>query len=164
MVVKLLPREECEDGAVMPQIGSKYCVSIQPLTSPLGAPCTAPPWSTLAAVDLESGETLWQKPFGTLENLAPWPISMMKGGVEMGGPTVTASGLVFIAASFDGMFRAFDVANGEELWSDELPTSGNAVPMTYVSHGRQYVVIAAGGNQRMGKPLGDTLVAFALPR
>jgi quinoprotein glucose dehydrogenase len=88
---------------------------------------------------------------------------MMEGGVEMGGPMVTASGLVFIAASFDGKFRAFDIATGDELWSDELPTSGNAVPMSYVSGGRQFVVIAAGGHWVAPTEAGDHLIAYALP-
>ena len=164
IVLKLVPRAQCKDKTIMPQVGSAYCAEIVPLTSPLGAPCTAPPWSTLAAVDLQSGEILWQKPFGTLENLAPWPISkLIKGGVEMGGPMITASGLVFIAASFDGQFRAFDVSNGEELWSAELPTSGNAVPMSYVSGGRQFVVIAAGGHWAAPTDASDHLIAYALP-
>jgi quinoprotein glucose dehydrogenase len=165
MVLKLVPRAQCPEKTVMPQLGSAYCAIIKPLTSPLGAPCTAPPWSTLAAVDLQSGEILWQKPFGTLENLAPWPISkMIDGGVEMGGPMVTASGLVFIAASFDGKFRAYDVTTGNELWSDALPTSGNAVPMSYVSGARQYVVIAAGGHWAAPTDASDQLIAYALPR
>ena len=164
IVLKLVPRAQCKDKTIMPQVGSAYCAEIVPLTSPLGAPCTAPPWSTLAAVDLQSGEILWQKPFGTLENLAPWPISkLIKGGVEMGGPMITASGLVFIAASFDGQFRAFDVSNGEELWRAELPTSGNAVPMSYVSGGRQFVVIAAGGHWAAPTDASDHLIAYALP-
>ena len=87
----------------------------------------------------------------------------MEGGIEMGGPMVTASGLVFIAASFDGRFRAFDITNGEELWSDELPTSGNAVPMSYVSGGRQFVVIAAGGHWAAPAESADHLIAYALP-
>jgi quinoprotein glucose dehydrogenase len=163
MTLKLIPRAECSERMRMPQTGSPYCVDIAPVVSPLGAPCTPPPWSTLAAMDLSSGEILWQEPFGTLANLAPWPISLIKGGVEMGGPMITASGLIFIAASFDGRFRAFDIGNGAELWSDPLPTSGNAVPMTYVSGGRQYVVIAAGGHWAAPTPTGDSLVAYALP-
>ena len=136
---------------------------VTPLLSPLGAPCSAPPWSTLAAVDLESGDILWKKPFGTLGGLAPWPISMMKGSIEMGGPMVTATGLIFIAASFDREFRAFDIVSGEELWSADLPSSGNAVPMSYVSGGRQFVVIAAGGHWLSPDEAGDSLVAYALP-
>jgi quinoprotein glucose dehydrogenase len=162
-VLKLVPRDKCPNPTVMPQMGSPYCAEISPLLSPIGAPCSAPPWSTLAAVDLESGDILWQKPFGTLGGLAPWPVSLMHGGIEMGGPMVTASGLIFIGASFDSEFRAFDVSNGEELWSDELPSSGNAVPMSYVSGGRQFVVIAAGGHWLSPDEAGDSLVAYALP-
>jgi len=163
MIVKLVPRADCPEKGRMPQAGSPYCVEAEPVMSPLGAPCTAPPWSTLAAVSLDSGEILWQEPFGTLANLAPWPVSLMKGGIEMGGPMVTASGLVFIAASFDGRFRAIDIGDGRELWHDELPSSGNAVPMSYVTGGRQFVVIAAGGHWASPAPAGDALVAYALP-
>ena len=81
----------------------------------------------------------------------------------MGGPLVTASGLVFIGASFDGFFRAYDTETGEELWRDDLPTTGNSVPMSYVSEGRQFVVIAAGGHFTSPAPKGDFLVAYALP-
>ena len=89
----------------------------------------------------------------------------MKGGLTVGGPTVTASGLVFIAASADPDLRAFDIATGEELWRGELPTTGNAVPMSYRvrEDGRQYVVIAAGGHFSGTSPAGDHIVAFALP-
>ena len=163
VVVKLVPREQCSDSGPMPQLGSPYCVEMETLMSPLGAPCSAPPWSTLAGVDLESGELLWQIPFGTLRNLAPWPISRMKGGIEMGGPLVTVSGLVFIGASFDGFFRAYQTETGEELWRDDLPTSGNSVPMSYMSGGRQFVVIAAGGHFSSPAPKGDFLIAYALP-
>jgi quinoprotein glucose dehydrogenase len=163
MSIKLVPRDKCPETTPMPQLGSQYCAVLGAVTSPIGAPCTPPPWSTLDAVDLERGEILWSKPFGTLANLAPWPVSMMEGGIEMGGPMVTASGLVFIAASFDGRFRAFDITSGEELWSDELPTSGNAVPMSYVSGGRQFVVIAAGGHWAAPTESADHLIAYALP-
>ena len=116
---------------------------METLLSPLGAPCSAPPWSTLAAVDLESGDIIWQVPFGTLRNLAPWPVSRMKGGIEMGGPMVTASGLIFIAASFDAYFRAFDIETGEPLKKDskgqarrlkgeEIPIYGRVVAIADV--------------------------------
>lgn len=164
MSLTLVPRADCPSETRMPQTGSPYCVVAAPVTSPLGAPCTPPPWSTLAAVDLERGAILWQVPFGTLANLAPWPVSLMKGGIEMGGPMVTATGLVFIAASFDGYIRAIDIDDGAELWRDALPSSGNAVPMSYVSAGRQYVVIAAGGHWASPAPPGDALVAYALPQ
>ena len=81
----------------------------------------------------------------------------------MGGPTVTASGLVFIAAASDGYFRAFDIDSGAELWQEKLPATGNAVPMTYQYQGRQYVVVAAGGHFTSPMPSGDYVQAFRLP-
>ena len=83
--------------------------------------------------------------------------------MQMGGPMVTRSGLTFIAATNDRQFRAFSTETGEELWSDELPTTGNAVPMSYVSGGKQFVVIAAGGNFTSPSPPGDYLMAYSLP-
>jgi quinoprotein glucose dehydrogenase len=82
---------------------------------------------------------------------------------SLGGPIVTASGLVFIAAATDEKLRAFDVHTGGELWQAPLPTGGQATPMTYVAGGRQFVVIAAGGNPRAGTTFGDAVVTFALP-
>jgi quinoprotein glucose dehydrogenase len=96
--------------------------------------------------------------------MAPWPLyHLIDGGMEMGGPSVTASGLIFIAATSDGYMRAFDIDTGGELWQHELPTTGNAVPMTYTYQGRQYLVIAAGGHFTSPLPAGDHLVAFRLP-
>lgn len=162
--VKLAPQGECPDNLPFPQRGSPYCVIMTPLVSSLGIPCSPPPWATLDATDLESGERLWSVPLGTLEKMVPWPFyHLIEGGLEMGGPTVTASGLVFIGAASDGYLRAFDIDTGEELWQHELPTSGNAVPMTYTYQGRQYVVIAAGGHFTSPLPAGDHLVAFRLP-
>ena len=163
--VKLVKQQECPEGVAFPQRGSPYCAIMTPVLSPLGAPCTKPPWSTLAALDLSSGEILWQKPLGTLKHLAPWPITLMyDSGLEMGGPIVTASGLIFIGATSDGYFRAFDLSTGDELWKAELPATGNAVPMTYFHQGQQYVVIAAGGHFTSPLPSADYLMAFALPR
>jgi len=87
------------------------------------------------------------------------------GTPNLGGPITTASGLVFIGAAMDNYLRAFDVETGEELWKGRLPAGGQATPMTYRlrENGKQYVVIAAGGNGRMGTKLGDYVVAFALP-
>jgi quinoprotein glucose dehydrogenase len=85
------------------------------------------------------------------------------GSISLGGPIVTAAGLVFIAGTTDPYLRAFDIASGKELWKAELPASGNATPMTYEIHGKQYVVIAAGGHQAIPEePQSDAIVAFAL--
>jgi quinoprotein glucose dehydrogenase len=166
LVLKLLPRDQCGDvsDTGFPQHGSAYCASMEPLLSRFGAPCTKPPWGTLSAVNLSTGDIDWQVPLGTLKHQgAPWPLSLMKGGIEMGGPMVTASGLIFIGASADRRIRAFDITNGDELWSDEMPTTGNGVPMSYVSGGRQFVVIAAGGHFTAPSPPGDYLIAYSLP-
>jgi quinoprotein glucose dehydrogenase len=88
----------------------------------------------------------------------------IKGAPGIGGPIITAGGLVFIAATFDHRLHAFDIDTGKELWHGDLPAGGEATPMTYVAGGRQFVVIAAGGHVRMDTPLGDAVVAFALPR
>jgi len=85
----------------------------------------------------------------------------MMGLPNLGGPIVTAGGLVFIGAAMDHFIRAFDIETGRELWKAELPAGARATPMTYMVHGRQFVVIAAGGNEDWGK--GDSIVAFALP-
>ena len=85
------------------------------------------------------------------------------GAVNLGGPMTTASGLVFIAASVDGIFRAFAVETGELLWQDPLPAGGQATPMSYAVDGTQFIVIAAGGHGKLGTPLGDAVVAYALP-
>jgi len=127
-----------------------------------GAPCTKPPWGTLDAVNLSTGQIEWQVPLGNLKHQAFWPLSLVKGGVQMGGPMVTQSGLVFVAASADRHIRAFDITNGQELWADEMPTTGNAVPMTYVSGGKQYLVIAAGGHFTSTSSSGDYLIAYTL--
>jgi quinoprotein glucose dehydrogenase len=136
-----------------------------PLLSPLGAPCNPPPWGTLTAIDLASGEPRWEVPLGTTRDLAPWPLWLNTGTPNLGGPLVTASGLVFIGATTDFFLRAFDVETGHELWRGRLPTAGHATPMTYRlrpdSH--QYVVIAAGGHGILGTPPSDALIAFALP-
>ena len=165
MLVELRPRESCDGTEGFPQRDSPYCVAMRPFTSPLGAPCTKPPWSTLDAVDLETGELVWRVPFGTLKHHPGvfWPFSIMKGGVEMGGPLVTKSGLVFIGAAGDRGFRAFDATTGAELWHDELPTTANSVPASYESGGRQFVVTTAGGHFTSTSPAGDWVIAYALP-
>ncbi|MDA1074433.1 MAG: pyrroloquinoline quinone-dependent dehydrogenase [Proteobacteria bacterium] len=165
MSMRLAPRSECpEGGTAFTQRDSPYCMVIEQVVSPLGTPCTAPPWSTLAAVDLKSGDILWKVPMGNLRNLAPWPFhNLVKGTVEMGGPMVTSTGLVFIGATADAYIRAHDIENGDVLWKADLPTTGNAVPMTYMHKGKQYVLIVAGGHFTSPLPSSDHLIAFAIP-
>jgi len=160
---RLLPREQCQDS-LQPQVGTPYCVDAGWLTSPLGLPCTAPPWGTLDAIDLASGTHLWSVPMGTTRDMAPIPFVKFRGLPGLAAPMMTASGLVFSGISNEHALRAFDAATGAELWRGELPTAGNALPMTYQleSTGKQYVVIAAGGHWSGGSPPGDHIIAFAL--
>lgn len=144
--------------------GVPYLVENYPLLSPFGAPCTAPPWGTLVAVDMNEGMIKWEVPLGTLDKLAPVPVPLKLGTPIMGGPIVTASGLVFTGGTLDEKFRAFDIETGKELWVGDTPSAAIANPMTYEIDGRQFVVVAAAGHFFMyPQKLGDDLVAFALP-
>ena len=163
-VLTLIPRKDCE-GVRQPQTGTPYCVETDWVLSPLGVPCTEPPWGTLDAIDLERGEVLWSVPVGTTRDMAPFPFWWFKGMPGFGGPMMTDTGLVFTGVANQHAFHAFDLKTGKELWKAELPTAANAVPMTYqVSEtGRQFVVIAAGGHWSGGSPPSDYIIAYALP-
>jgi quinoprotein glucose dehydrogenase len=109
----------------------------------------------------------WRTSFGTNQDATPAVAPNIELGMAgIGGPVITAGGLVFIAATMDNYLRAFDSDSGEMLWQGRLPAGGQATPMTYLDSktGRQVIVIAAGGHPRLGTTLGDYLVAFALPR
>ncbi|MDJ0701147.1 MAG: PQQ-binding-like beta-propeller repeat protein, partial [Woeseiaceae bacterium] len=155
-------REVFHDQEVSPQTGAPFGMKRETLLSPLGLPCSPPPWGVIAGVDLASGTIVWRRPFGTTEDLSAAP-GMPLGTPSFGGPVVTAGGLVFIAAAMDNYLRALDVSTGKELWKGRLPAGGQATPMTYEWDGRQFVVIYAGGNARLGTSLGDSVIAFALP-
>jgi len=129
---------------------------------PDGYPATAPPWGTLNAINLNTGEYAWKVPLGEYPELAAKGVKDT-GSENYGGPIVTAGGLVFIAAtSFDQKFRAFDKDTGALLWETTLPLGGNATPATYEVNGRQFVVIPAGGGRSKSRS-GGIYVAFALP-
>jgi quinoprotein glucose dehydrogenase len=168
-MVRLIPRAEVEQAraagapGLTAQAGTPYAVSREILLSPLGIPCSKPPWGTLSAIDLDEARIVWQVPLGTTRDLAP-PPWIRFGMPNLGGPMASAGGLVFIAAATDNYLRAFDAARGKELWKGRLPAGGQATPMTFVSprNGKQYVVIAAGGHGTMGTTKGDYVVAFAL--
>ena len=160
--IQLIPAEQVNamrkvfhDQEVSPQAGAPFGMKRELLLSPFGVPCTPPPWGVLAAVDLSTGEIVWRKALGEMGGLR-------LGLPSLGGPIVTAGGLVFIGATMDDTLRAFDVTTGELLWRWQLPAAGMATPMTYVWKGRQYVVIYAGGNPTAQGRLGDTLMAFAI--
>jgi quinoprotein glucose dehydrogenase len=176
-VIQLVPRAEYDalpekdsrwPYQLQPMHGTPYAVRLFPLLSPFGAPCTPPPWGTIAAVDLATGKRVWEVPLGTIRDQAPFPIWLVPawrdlGAPNMGGSIATASGLVFNGSSTDHTLRAYDAETGVVLWEHRLPYTGNATPMSYRlgPDGRQYVVIAAGGHA-WSEP-GDAMMAFALP-
>jgi quinoprotein glucose dehydrogenase len=148
------------------QAGAPYAMRREPLLSPWGLPCTAPPWGTLVSVDLRRNRIAWQVPLGSSEGLTPWFVPAREFGMpNMGGPIATAGDLVFVGAAMDSYLRAFDIETGRELWKYHLPAGGQATPMTYRAgrEQRQYLVISAGGHGGLGTPRGDYLIAFALP-
>jgi quinoprotein glucose dehydrogenase len=131
---------------------------------PDGYPAIAPPWGTLNAIDLNTGEYAWKINLGEYPELAAKGMTNT-GSENYGGPIVTAGGLLFIGATnYDKKFRAFDRSTGKLLWETKLPFAGNATPATYLVNGRQYVVIAAGGGKDPRSPSGGVYVAFALPK
>ena len=173
MIVTLVPREqvkldktqaiETRGAMTFPSAGTPYMTRIEPLLSPLGAPCTAPPWAVLTAVDLVSGTKQWEVPLGSIEKLSPIPIPWELGTPGAGGPLVTAGGLVFIGYTLDNKLRAFDLQTGKTLWKTELPAAGTATPVSYEVKGEQYIVMAAGGHSMYGTTRGDSVVAYKLP-
>src|ERR1700730_16662124 len=131
---------------------------------PDGYPAIAPPWGTLNAINLNTGESVWKINLGEYPELAAKGMSNT-GSENYGGPIVTAGGLLFIGAtSYDKKFRAFDKATGRLLWETTLPFAGNATPATYAVDGRQFVVIAAGGGKDLKSKSGGVYVAFALQK
>jgi len=174
LTVRLVPRKEADKQLVAsagnghkglsPQYGTPYAVDFAPFLSPLGLPCNAPPWGTLAAVNLKTKKLVWEKPLGTTRDHAPLGIAV-PGVFNLGGAVVTKGGVTFIAATIDNYLRAFDTTTGKLLWEGRLPAGGQANPMTYTSSrsGKQYVVIAAGGHGFMGTTPGDYVIAYALP-
>jgi len=145
--------------------GSPYIIATDTVTSPLGAPCTKPPWGKLVGIDMSKGEVLWQVPLGSIHDLAPvsLPFDMDYGTPNLGGAMATGGGLSFIAATMDKRFRAFDSLSGKTLWTTKLPIDAATVPMSYQINGKQYVVIAAGGHKMFARGTGDYILAYALP-
>lgn len=158
------------EGAGDPQVGAPYAIAVNAgwRNDVTDIPCTAPPYGGIRAIDLATGETLWDRPLGTARRNGPFGIPsrlpFLIGTPNNGGSVVTASGLVFIGAASDNLFRAIDIDTGETLWTDTLPAGGQANPITYEADGRQYVLIAPGGHHFMETGVSDAIIAYALPR
>jgi quinoprotein glucose dehydrogenase len=153
-----------------PQWGVPYAIEIDagwqlPFT---GLMCKRPPYGGIRAIDIGTGKTLWDHPFGTARRNGPFGIPSMLpftiGTPNNGGAVTTAGGLVFIAAATDNLIRAIDIATGKTVWTASLPAGGQATPVVYQQDGREYLVIYASGHHFMHTPSGDSVIAYALPR
>ena len=145
--------------------GTPYVMRRRMLLSPSRMPCTPPPFGTLVAISLKTGSRLWEVPLGTIAALTGDTARALPewGSPNLGGPIVTAGGLVFIGAALDRSLHAFDIETGREVWRGTLPESGKATPMSYrLASGEQFVAIAVGGGGAWGA--GDSVVAFHLRR
>lgn len=180
---RLVPREEVEKAGARPinqgmlanapqdldpQAGAPYGIDVNAGWRLFtGLPCTEPPYGGIRAIDLATGETLWDQPLGEARRDGPFGIPSMLpiriGTPNNGGPLITAGGLVFIAAATDNLIRAIDIETGEVLWEDVLPAGGQATPITYEEDGRQFIAFMAGGHHFMETPIGDYMIAWALP-
>lgn len=181
---RLIPREEADEmgvraifepewergagGEAGPQLGSPYAIAVNAgWRQWTGLLCSEPPYGGIRAIDLETGETLWDKPFGSARKNGPWGIPSMLpldiGTPNNGGPIVTAGGLIFIAATTDDLIRAIDIETGETVWQDTLPGGGQTTPIVYEVAGRQFLVVAPGGHHFMETPVSDAVIAWALP-
>jgi quinoprotein glucose dehydrogenase len=145
-----------DSGDISPQTGAPYQLYRVAFNTPKGTLCAPQPWGALVAINLNTGTKMWTSAQGTM---IPGEHT---GAIGIGGPVVTAGGLVFIGATIEPVLRAFDASNGKQLWEAALPAPGMATPMSYQIHGRQFVVIAAGGNGMLGAAQSDAVVAFAL--
>ncbi len=174
-VIRLIPREKLQDeeskneslirAETGHQIGTPYVMKRDYLftVDERGIIMqTQPPWGTLVAIDMHTGQLQWEVPLGFMYDPKTYPEAVNWGSINLGGALTTAGGLTFVAASLDGFFRAFDTQTGKLLWQDQLPAGGQATPMSYQLHGKQYVVISAGGHGKLRTPLGDYVIAYTL--
>ncbi|WP_051768265.1 membrane-bound PQQ-dependent dehydrogenase, glucose/quinate/shikimate family [Sphingobium sp. DC-2] len=170
------PREQARgniggaEGAGDPQAHTPYAIDVNAgwRMKFTGMLCKQPPYGGIRAIDLNTGRTIWDRPFGTARTNGPFGIPSMLpitiGTPNNGGAVVTASGLIFIAAATDNLIRAIDLSTGKTLWQRKLPAGGQATPMVYEAGGREYLVIYAGGHHFMETPVGDEVIAYALPQ
>jgi quinoprotein glucose dehydrogenase len=145
--------------------GAPYAVVMGPFLSALGIPCQAPPWGYVAGADLRTGKIAYKHRNGTVYDMTPLPLPFKVGVPGIGGPMITAGGVVFLGATVDDYLRAYDLTTGRQLWRARLPAGGQSTPMTYtVADGRQFVVIVAGGHGSIGTKPGDYVMAWTLPK
>ncbi len=173
-IMRIIPREDLQSaiarkqdtetswgGEFALQRGTPFGMHREWLVAPNRQPCNPPPWGAVVAFDPQTGTIRWESPLGVMGD--GWP----QGSISLGGPVATAGGLIFTAGTIDPHLRAFDSDTGREVWSIELPASAQSTPMVYVWHGKQYVVVSAGGHGKLrsalGGNLGDSVVALALP-
>ncbi|WP_404402189.1 pyrroloquinoline quinone-dependent dehydrogenase [Pelagibacterium halotolerans] len=169
-IYKLVPREAfdkieaggTEVAGFFPMTGSPYGFEVRAFLNPLGMPCWNPPYGTMSAYNLNTGELLWRKPFGQVQK---WGFYMPEdwGSVTFGGPLMTSTGVIFIGASMDRRVRAISEETGEVLWKANVDANAVAIPATYTYNGKQYVVFVAGGNSFVAPGVSDQVIAFALP-
>jgi quinoprotein glucose dehydrogenase len=183
---RLLDRKDAEKRGILPinvphkplppgvrewgaQAGSPYAIQVDPgWRLSTGLMCTRPPYGGIRAIDLKTGKTIWDQPLGEARRNGPWGIPSLLpiriGTPNNGGPLITAGGLIFVAATTDNLIRAIDIKTGKVLWQDELPAGGQATPMAFEANGREYIGFMAGGHHFMHTPVGDSVIAFALPK
>jgi quinoprotein glucose dehydrogenase len=171
-IQKLIPRADdktplVSDGfaAFGENFGGKYAAKMGPFLSPLKLPCQQPPWGAVVGADLRTGQVIWRHRNGTVRDQIPGLALPFKLGVpSLGGPLLTAGGVMFYSGTTDNYLRAYAVASGRQLWQSRLPAGGQATPMSYRgSDGRQFIVVAAGGHGSLGTKAGDAVIAYALP-
>ncbi len=171
MVAAVLPRDEWQrqrrsgdypQSQFSAMAETPFGLRRELLSSPLGAPCSPPPWGRLVAIDLAQGRIAWDRPLGTTGETTP--LALPLGSPVLGGAAASAGGVTFVGASTDAYLRAFETSSGRLLWQDKLPAAAISTPTLYTAGERQFVVIAAGGSGKLGARAGDALVAYALPR
>ncbi len=151
----------------MAQEGLAYGARKEPWMSPLNTPCVAPPWGYISGVDLRTQQVIWRRPLGTGYDQGPMGIPS-KTKFEIGTPNnsgslATAGGVTFIGASLDNFIRGFDTRTGKQVWEPRVPAGPQAAPLSYTIDGKQYIVAAVGGHDRMETKSGDSVIAWALP-
>ena len=169
---KLIPKDSLGDvetnkgeQGVNANEGADYAVEMGPFLSPLGVPCQQPPWGTIAAAHLSTGEIAYQRKNGTVQDLSPLPLKFELGVPGIGGPIITKGGVAFLSAATENNFRAYDLKTGDVLWNQRIPAGGQATPMTYLnSKGEQMVVLVAGGHGSVGTEIGDYVIAYKLAK